>query len=74
MLDQPTRLITREEMEALLDERFPAMPAPTRAACLSGTVLQLATGERYQAPTFDDPDAIHRVVVPRTKVGDSWIQ
>lgn len=60
-IDPEAKQISRAEMEALIATRFPTMSPPNKAALLSGSVLELASGEKYQAPLVEHDRPTHTV-------------
>jgi hypothetical protein len=72
MSEAKPKQVTRAELERIIAERCPTMSAATRAAALQGAVLELSTGESFQAPQQEDATATHITRARVEKVGDRW--
>ena len=68
-----TQLITRAEMEALINERLPDMPPNVREAALTGATVRLLDGSAYRVPTRpEDQHATHFITARIERIGDRW--
>ena len=67
--------LTREQMEALIAERFPSMSPETREACCTGSLLKLSDGRQFVVPTaLEEQKATHFIKASIARIGDQWIQ
>lgn len=68
-----THLITRAQMDALITERFPDMPANVREAALTGAVVRLLDGTSCRVPVRpEDQRPTHYITATVERIGDQW--